>query len=446
MRAVASTAAVAALLATSVLGFRLIHAPRTDGASPTGPAPGPVATRPAKQDYEAQFSPSYMAGDSVLPAQATAPSQRRLTLAVEDGETLAGVLAAANVSTNDAQAALDAARKIYDPRKLRSGQFITVNFKAGNATAGGGSFEGLELEADTDHLLTVKRAGDDFNAEQTKLPVKTELRATRGVIRNSLVESATAAGVPYMVTASLIRAFSYDVDFQRDIQPGDRFKVMFSNLVTDNGSRPGDVQYAELVLSGKSHAIYGVRREDGTVDFFTRDGKSIKKGLLKTPVDGARLTSGFGMRLHPILGYTRMHKGVDFGVPTGTPIYAAGDGTVEFSGWAGGYGRFVKIKHNNQTETAYGHMSRIALTTTVGQHVRQGQVIGYVGMTGDATGPHLHYEVMKNGAQVNPVNVTIPANDGLEGSALVAFQKTADERELRFAAIADGAQVAANKK
>ena len=265
----------------------------------------------------------------------------------------------------------------------------------------------------------------------------------RGVIRNSLFESAAAAGIPYTVTAALIRAFSYDVDFQRDIQPGDRFKVMFNTLVNDGGSRAGDVQFAELVLSGKSHAIYGVRREDGSVDFFTRDGKSIKKGLLKTPVDGARLTSGFGMRLHPILGFTRMHKGVDFGVPTGTPIYAAGDGTIEFSGWAGGYGRFIKIKHNPHMETAYGHMSRIALTSSVGQHVHQGQVIGYVGMTGDATGPHLHYEVLRDGSQVNPINVTVPPSTGLEGSELVAFQKTADEKEQRFAALTDGAQVAA---
>ena len=372
------------------------------------------------------------------PAPAASTSQTRLTLAVGDGETLASVLAAADVSTNDAQAAVDAARRIYDPRKLRVGQFITVTFKAG-----GGEFQGLELQADNDHLVTVERGADGFTAEQIKLPVKTEVRAARGVIHNSLFEAAAAAGVPYTVTASLIRAFSYDVDFQRDIQPGDHFKVMFTNLVSDGGSRPGDVQFAELVLSGKSHAIYGVRREDGSVDFFTRDGKSIKKGLLKTPVDGARLTSGFGMRMHPILGFTRMHKGVDFGVPTGTPIYAAGDGVIEFSGWAGGYGRFIKIKHNPHMETAYGHMSRIAATSAIGQHVHQGQVIGYVGMTGDATGPHLHYEVLKDGSQVNPINVTVPPSNGLEGGELVAFLKTAQEKEQRFAALIDGVQYAA---
>jgi murein DD-endopeptidase MepM/ murein hydrolase activator NlpD len=425
---------VIALLATSIVGSRLIgsHEKHPDRVESSRTAQPPV------RDYEARLDPSYIANDSLAPSPAAAAAaQTRLTLAVGDGETLAGLLATANISANEAQAAVDAAREVYDPRKLRVGQFVTVTFKSD------GAFQGFELQADSDHIVTVARDADGFAAEQIKLPVKTETRVARGVIHNSLVESASAAGIPYTVTAALIRAFSYDVDFQREIQPGDRFRVMFNNLVSDGGSRPGDVQFAELVLSGKSHAIYGVRREDGTVDFFTRDGKSIKKGLLKTPVDGARLTSGFGMRLHPILGYTRMHKGVDFGVPTGTPIYAAGDGVIEFSGWAGGYGRFVKIKHNPHMETAYGHMSRIAATSAIGQHVHQGQVIGYVGMTGDATGPHLHFEVLKDGSQVNPINVTIPPATGLEGSELVAFQKAADEKEKRFAALVDGVQFAA---
>jgi murein DD-endopeptidase MepM/ murein hydrolase activator NlpD len=449
MRLAASSAIAVVVLASSIVGLRSLH----HNHEPIAPAPvaaAPVDPANIASDYDGLLASSYTAADSELPQAAgpAMPQQTRLTLAVGDGQTLAGVLATGDVSANDIQAAVDAARDLYDPRKLRVGQFITLSFKpsATGPGATGQTFQGFEIQADADHVVTVTRGADGFSAQQTKLPVRTEVKAARGIIHNSLVESASAAGIPYNITAALIRAFSYDVDFQRDIQPGDRFRVMFNTLVSDSGSRPGDVQFAELVLSGKSHAIYGIRREDGTVDFFTRDGKSIKKGLLKTPVDGARLTSGFGMRMHPILGYTRMHKGVDFGVPTGTPIYAAGEGTVEFSGWAGGYGRFVKIKHNPHMETAYGHMSRIALTTTVGRHVSQGQVIGYVGMTGDATGPHLHFEVLKDGSQVNPINVAMPPTSGLEGSALVAFQKTADEREQRFAAIVDGPQVAANHK
>ncbi len=422
------------LLAASIYGGRLVSAVHSTAGN------GPGAALQPPLDYDARLASSYTANDSVLPLPATAETpQTRLTLAVGDGETLAGVLATADVPTNDAQAAVDAARRVYDPRKLRSGQFITIDFRPS------GPFEGIEIQTDSEHLVTVARGADGFTAQQTHLPVKTETHAARGVIHNSLFEATAAAGIPYSVTAAMIRAFSYDVDFQRDIQPGDRFKVMFDNYVSDSGVRSGDVQFAELILSGRSHAIYGVRREDGTIDFFTRDGKSVKKGLLKTPVDGARLTSGFGMRMHPILGFTRMHKGVDFGVPTGTPIYAAGDGVVEYEGWAGGYGRFIKIKHNPHMETAYGHMSRFASTSAVGEHVHQGQIIGYVGMTGDATGPHLHYEVLKDGSQVNPITVTIPVNTGLEGSELVAFLKTADEREQRFAALADGLQFAAAK-
>jgi murein DD-endopeptidase MepM/ murein hydrolase activator NlpD len=394
-------------------------------------------------DFVSHAPAAHLAVDSTV-ASATAPvlgAGTRLTLAVGDGQTLAGVLASADVPVNEAQAAVDAARSVYDPRKLRAGQFITVKFKPAQQAGGAGNFQGFEFQADVDHLVTVIRNREGFTAMQTVLPVRTETHAARGVIHNSMIESATAAGVPYPVTTALIRAFSYDVDFQRDIQPGDRFKVMYDTVTNDGGSRPGDVQYAELILSGKVHAIYGVRREDGTVEFYTRDGKSIKRGLLKTPVDGARLTSGFGMRMHPILGYTRMHKGVDFGVPMGTPIYAAGDGVVEQAGWAGGYGRFVLIRHNARVETAYGHMSRLASVT--GEHVHQGQVIGYVGMTGDATGPHLHYEIRRDGAQVNPVTVTPPVDNGLEGHALVAFLKTVDDREQRFAALIDGPRYAA---
>jgi murein DD-endopeptidase MepM/ murein hydrolase activator NlpD len=447
MRIAASSGVALILLATSIFGGRLETAINKESGNKgsSGVTPAPVQSPPAQaavQDYENRLAPALTALDADIsdpaPRSDTLPS--RLTLAVADGETLASVLADAGVSGNDAQAAIEAARDVYDPRKLKAGQFITITFKSGQSLAGS-AFQGFELQADPDHIVTIARGADGFDATQTKVAVHSETQVARGLIRNSLVESATAAGLPYAVTAALIRAFSYDVDFQRDLQPGDRFKVMFNNLVSDSGpARPGDIQYAELVLSGKTHAIFGVRREVGTVEFFTRDGKSVKKSLLKTPVDGARLTSGFGMRLHPILGYTRMHKGVDFGVPTGTPIYAAGDGVIEYAGWAGGYGRYIKIRHSPHMETAYGHMSRIA--SMVGQHVHQGQVIGYVGMTGDATGPHLHYEVVKDGAQVNPISVTVPVNTGLEGGALVAFQKTVIEREQHFASLMDNVQVA----
>ncbi len=439
LRADASSTAVAVLLAASSYGVRIdqaIHSLFASPAAHTDAGASPAQSTGALADYDSRLSPSDTAVDAGVPqSQADRDTLTRVTLTVSDGKTLTAVLASADVTLNDAQAAVEAARKVYDPRKLKAGQIVTVAFKQGVSPASA-TFQGFEIQADASHLVTVERSAGGFSAGQTVSPVKTEMRAVHGVIHSSLVESADAAGLPYPITASLIRAFSYDVDFQREIQPDDRFKVLYTTQVGGAGGRTGDVLYAELILSGKVHAIYGFRRDDGTIDYFTRDGKSIKKGLLKTPVDGARLTSGFGMRMHPILGFTRMHKGVDFGVPTGTPIYAAGDGVIEFAGWAGGYGRFVKIRHNQHTETAYGHMSRIA--ATVGEQVHQGEIIGYVGMTGDATGPHLHYEVVRDGAQVNPITVTVPINTGLEGKDLAAFLRTAQERESRYAALADG--------
>jgi murein DD-endopeptidase MepM/ murein hydrolase activator NlpD len=436
VRLAASSTFVSVLLALSTSGTRLDTAlQRLIGPAPRQTETDVVFAQP--DPLPAVYEDIGSAVD--LPPVQLADLPSRLTLAVGDGQTLAGVLATADVPAAEAQEAIEAARGLYDPRRLRAGQFVTVDFKSD-----GGAFEGFEIRTDNTHMLTVSRQGGGFHARMGDLPVRTEVRAASGAVSNSLFQSAAAAGIPYAVTAAVIRAFSYDIDFQRDMQPGDRFAVMYDSMVGVDASWPGDILFAELVLSGKPHAIYGIKADDGSVAFFTRDGKSIRKALLRTPVDGARLTSGFGMRMHPILGYTRMHKGVDFGVPTGTPIYAAGDGVVEVAGWAGGYGRFVKIRHGARSETAYGHMSRIAAHTVAGAHVRQGEVIGYVGMTGDATGPHLHYEVLRDGAQVNPITVTaMPVDTGLEGSHLAAFLKTVGERDRQFAQLTDGARVAA---
>lgn len=239
-------------------------------------------------------------------------------------------------------------------------------------------------------------------------------------IYGSLFQSAKAAGVPDKITSQLIKALSYDVDFQRDIKRGDKLTVLYEATADYKGNikkahRP---HYVKLDLGRRDVEIFITADNK----FYYKDGSSAKKSLLRTPIDGGRITSGFGMRHHPILGYSKMHKGTDFGAGTGTPIYAAGDGIIAEAGKKGAYGNYVRIKHNGTYSTAYAHASRFAKGIKAGKKVKQGQIIAYVGSTGRSTGPHLHYEVLKNGAQVNPSNFNVNFAGKLGGKELKKFK------------------------
>jgi len=242
--------------------------------------------------------------------------------------------------------------------------------------------------------------------------------------------------------AAMIRAYSYDVDFQRDIQPGDEFQVMYERYFTDGGAtaRDGDILYAALTLGGKQMELYRYKTRDGIVDYFNRQGESIRKALLRTPIDGARVSSKFGMRRHPVLGFSKMHEGMDFAAPVGTPIYAAGNGVVEDLGPRNGYGNYVRIKHNQQIATAYAHLSKLGEGIRRGGRVQQGDIIGYVGTTGRSTGPHLHYEVLRGGRQINPMAVDMPSGIALEGRELVAFKHHVEETDRQFIASLQSSQ------
>ncbi|HYE49076.1 MAG TPA: M23 family metallopeptidase, partial [Azospirillaceae bacterium] len=265
-------------------------------------------------------------------------------------------------------------------------------------------------------------------------PLERRLVAARGTISSSLFEAGSDAGVPYPVLAALMRTYSHDVDFQRELQPGDEFEILYERFVTEDGefARDGEIHYASLKLSGKRLPLYRHEDADGSVDYFNAKGESIRKALLKTPVDGFRLSSGFGMRRHPVLGYSKMHKGADFAAPAGTPIYAAGNGVVEEAGPKGSYGNYVRIRHNGEISTAYAHMSRFGKSIRRGVRVSQGDVIGYVGSTGRSTGAHLHYEVLKGSKQVNPVSVTMPAGRTLAGRDLKEFQARMAKLDREF--------------
>jgi murein DD-endopeptidase MepM/ murein hydrolase activator NlpD len=224
----------------------------------------------------------------------------------------------------------------------------------------------------------------------------------------------------------MIHMFSYEVDFQRDLRPGNSFEVLYSFYYTPNGkpAKNGEVSYASIHLADRTVTLYRYQPNgETTADYLNAKGQSARSMLMKTPVDGARISSGFGMRFHPVLGYTRMHKGIDFAVPTGTPVMAAGGGTIKKEGWEGGYGNFVLLDHGNSYATAYGHLSRFAPGVHIGSHVRQGQVIAFSGATGLATGPHLHYEILINGKQVNPATVKVARGRILSGHELVKYEE-----------------------
>ena len=242
----------------------------------------------------------------------------------------------------------------------------------------------------------------------------------------SIYETALRNQVPRPVIDDLVRIYSYDVDFQRRASPGDSFEVLYSGE-EDNDARNTDVLFAALTVGGETKKFFRFQSpDDGVVDYYDETGKSAKKFLVRKPVGAGIMRSGFGFRRHPILGYSKMHTGVDWAAPYGTPIFASGNGTVDRVGWEGGYGKYVRVKHNNGYETAYGHMSAFARGIEPGKRIRQGQVIGFVGSTGLSTGAHVHYEIVVNGRFVDPMRIRLPRGRVLEGPMLAGFEK---ERE-----------------
>lgn len=362
--------------------------------------------------------------------------QTHRILAVGKGDTLMNLLVRNHVPRGEADAAIRALSKVYDPRDLNPGGRITVFFHQ-DPTIADPQFAGLSIQKDVVSTVRVSRnEGGIYVAGQVDKELHTATKAFGGKIDSSLFESANAAGVPDSVILDLIKMYSFGVDFQRDFQGGDRFEVMYRQPVTDDGdSVPGreEIIYAKLILSGKAMPLYRYQDQAGDADYYDAAGRGAKKPLMKTPIDGARMSSGFGMRRHPIMGYSKMHKGIDFAAPRGTPIYAAGEGVIKKIGTVRGYGRYVKIQHRSGVETAYAHMNAFKAGLRTGSRVKQGQVIGYVGSSGNSTGPHLHYEIMLSGRQVNPAAVKLAGGKALRGRDLKDFKRVAGAADRVFA-------------
>lgn len=372
-----------------------------------------------------------------------APLETTIDTKVKPGDTLMSILTTAGAERVQAYKAIQALSEEFSPRQIKPGQALTITLKEDPET-GVTSLEGLGLTIDPVRTVKVAAAGDDFSAAVEDKPLEKHLVRAEGEIDSSLYVAAVDAAVPLQVLGKMINVFSFDVDFQREIQRGDKFALMFEEMRTDEGDAvdQGAILMAEMVLSGKTRRYYRFKDENGFYDYYDAKGQSARKALLKTPVDGARISSRFGKRKHPILGYTKKHTGVDFAAPRGTPIFAAGDGVVEFAARNGGYGNYVRIRHNGTYKTAYAHMKAFAKGIRKGKRVRQRQVIGYVGTTGRSTGPHLHFEVLKHKAKVNPLSVKLPTGKKLEGKMLTQFKKVRASIDAQYAALPSDTRLA----
>lgn len=368
------------------------------------------------------------------------PKQRanasHFVLTVGRGDTLIDMLTGKGVDYKEAHNIVAAVRKHYNPRKLVIGQEVELHLnKQKNAQA---NFDVSSLRiklSSLSSLLLKQPEKDSFHVEKQQAALNNALAGGGGKITTSLYQTGIDNGVPPTILASLINAYSYDIDFQRDIRRGDSFNVLFETLKTEDDTIAGygKLLYASFNQGGREKRIYHFTRPSGEEGFFTTDGTSVRKALLRTPVNGARLSSGYGMRRHPILGYSRMHKGVDFAAPTGTPVYASGDGIVEYAGRRGSYGNYVLIRHNNTYSSAYAHLSKIRIRKNI--RVKQGTVIGYVGTTGASTGPHLHYEILAHGKQVDPKSIRTPTGYKLEGRELASFRENIKQINLMAARV-----------
>jgi len=402
-----------------------------------------LVLQPAALTAEAPALPD-PAGRIALAIEAAPAAVNRL-VEVRRGDTLMNLLVKEGVERREAHGAISALSEVFSPRRLKAGQVIRLTMLPGENGAQNGAQVasddgpdqalrlislGLTSNPEED-VLVARQTDDSFAARVEKRPLTRQLSAYSGTIETSLFEAARAAGMPVETVVELIRLFSFDVDFQREIQQGDSFELIYDSFYDRRGAlaKTGPLKYAAMVLSGKRLEFYHFVTSDGTDDHFNAEGRSVRRALLKTPVDGARISSGFGMRKHPIQGYSKMHRGVDFAAPRGTPIYAAGKGVIERIGRNGGYGKYVRIRHNSTYKTAYAHMKNFAKGMKRGVRVKQGQVIGYVGSTGRSTGPHLHYEILVDNKQVNPRKVKLPSGKSLKGADLEAFQQARAEMD-----------------
>ncbi len=415
----------------------------------------PYGTHTKLTQIDAHIRTASLAPDNVTTVlKAAQPDAEEKLIAFEAGDSLPGLLTSIGATPDAAQALTAAVELIFPLKNISEGQefSITLEFRPdfygkyvpypSRLVFSPVPGEQVVVEADARgrYLARIDGEGD---SDGSSLLANLPYQMIESEVTSSLYSDAKEEGVPEHIIAEVMRVHAYDVDFEREIKRGDEFAIFYGRPMDGTNPKRKVLLYSSLTLEGKPRGYFRFTTpDDGITDYYDRDGQSVRKALLRTPISGARTSSGFGMRRHPILGYTKMHAGVDFAAPNGTPIKAAGDGVVEIASRFGAYGNYVKLRHTAPYKTAYAHMSRIARGIRPGTKVRQGQVIGYVGTTGRSTGPHLHYEILVSDRQVNPMKVRIADGRRLSGKLLAKFQEQVERVEAMMLAAPTSTQVA----
>lgn len=348
-------------------------------------------------------------------------------VALQSGDTLISLLTRLGASREVANDIYYSLKEHYDPRDLKAGQKLKVNLAIDSQTEELANVNYLMIEPNAGERIITALKNGAFETYVEKDEFIDEINSISGEIDGNLSSVMNRKGVPMRVISNFINIFSYSVDFKRDLQKGDSFEIVYESQVTPDGTlvKSGNILYAGLVLRNQKIALYRFKDSKGNVGYYSAKGQALKKTLDRKPLAArnARISSPFGKRYHPILRKHKIHWGVDYAAPSGTPIYAGGDGVVQVAKYNGSYGYYIKIRHNSEFSTAYGHMSRFAKGIRPGVRVTQGQVIAYVGSTGRSTGPHLHYEVIQNGRRVNPRTIKAATGENLSGNNLAKFKK-----------------------
>ncbi|MBX3629595.1 MAG: M23 family metallopeptidase [Nitrosomonas sp.] len=348
---------------------------------------------------------------------------------IRRGDTVSAILDRLNVNPQDKVEFMRVARNSRAMRQLVPGKTIQAQ-----TTADGGLVT-LRYFFGHEELFLMEKTDDGFKMSEQKIELESQIQMKSGVVNSSLFAATDSAGVPNTVTLQMIEILASDIDFHRDLHKGDRFTVVYETLINNNGehAKVGKVLAIEFVNKDKTYQAVYFQSSNGDSGYYTPEGESLRKAFLKAPLDFSRISSGFShARFHPVLKEWRAHRGIDYAAPTGTPIKATANGIVSFAGTQRGYGKLIVLKHSGPYETAYGHLSRFAKGLANGARIKQGDIIGYVGMTGMATGPHLHYELRVNGVQHDPAKVALPTSAPIAKKDRLVFQSEAESLIARL--------------